>query len=43
MMVESTDPLKIDLSIILPTLNEVESVPVTLSVLEELLQGVALS
>ena len=40
-MVESTDPLKIDLSIILPTLNEVESVPVTLSVLEELLQGVA--
>ena len=39
-MVESTDPLKIDLSIILPTLNEVESVPVTLSVLEELLQGV---
>ena len=41
MMVESTDSLKIDLSIILPTLNEVESVPVTLSVLEELLQGVA--
>ena len=41
MMVESTDSLKIDLSIILPTLNEVESVPVTLSVLEELLKGVA--
>ena len=41
MMVESKDPLKIDLSIILPTLNEVESVTVTLSVLEELLQGVA--
>ena len=41
MMVESTDSLKIDLSIILPTLNEVESVSVTLSVLEELLQGVA--
>ena len=41
MMFESTDSLKIDLSIILPTLNEVESVPVTLSVLEELLQGVA--
>ena len=41
MMVESTDSLKIDLSIILPTLNEVESVSVTLSVLEDLLQGVA--
>ncbi|MEE3122259.1 MAG: glycosyltransferase [SAR324 cluster bacterium] len=32
--------MKVDLSIILPTLNEVESVPVTLSYLEKLLEAV---
>ena len=39
-VVERKGFLKVDLSIILPTLNEVESVPVTLSHLEKLLEAV---
>ena len=40
MVLERKGFLKVDLSIILPTLNEVESVPVTLSYLEKLLEAV---
>ena len=39
-VVERKGFLKVDLSIILPTLNEVESVPVSLSYLEKLLEAV---